>query len=128
MDAAAEMHVVVDAKRRLMLLRFGITTDGATYLDTMQRWLHRTPEAVEYDWLYDLRIYQGTVSHGDVKAFAAAYEKVAQGRDAGARSLFVTTDPGFPLWARACALSFSQRRLVVVKSMAEAEEALRRDF
>lgn len=111
-------------ERRLLHLLVEGEVDGARYLEGMLGWLGRHPEAVAYDWLYDLRNYRGSVSHEAVGCFAGAYDRVAQGVDRGARSIFVTPDPGFRFWVQACALLFPRRRLTVAPTIERAEEIL----
>ncbi len=124
MQSVADLVVKVDAARRRLTLQFGMSTDGAAYRRAMSGWLESSPEAVGFDWLYDLRRYGGSVHHDDVTAFAATYEQVAQGRDEGARSVFVSPDSGFRLWVQACALRFPRRIFAVVETLAEAEREL----
>ncbi|MBS7813530.1 hypothetical protein [Roseococcus pinisoli] len=121
------MRVDAQPDRRRLVMRFAISTTGRAFLDAMQGWLDQHPEAVGYDWLYDMRIYHGTVSHDDITQFARLYATIADERDAGRYAIFVSSDAAMPLWIRACALHFPRRILTVVRSMAEAEKLLRRE-
>ncbi|MBY0338797.1 MAG: hypothetical protein K2X11_19435 [Acetobacteraceae bacterium] len=120
MPAAAE----IDDEAALLLLRFGGAVDGPAYRAMMTSWFQRYPRAIGYDWLYDLRGYAGTISHDDVAAVAARYDPLARGRDEGRLSVFVTPDPGFRFWVRACALKFPRRRLVTVDDLPAAARLL----
>ncbi|MDB5413699.1 MAG: hypothetical protein JWR10_2034 [Rubritepida sp.] len=116
----------MQTSRQRLALCCALNTDDLAYGAAMHGWLREHPEAVLYDWLFDLRVYRGTVSHDEVARFATAYEEVARGRDAGTRAVYVSPDPTFPLWVRACSLSYTHRTLTVVQSMAEAELLLKR--
>lgn len=128
MEAGATMRVDPQADRRRLLMRFAISTNGPAFLAAMRCWMQKHPEAVGYDWLYDMRIYHGTVSHDDMTQFARDYAAIADDSDTGRCAIFVSSDPGLPLWIRACALHFPRRIFTVVRTMAEAEKLLKRDF
>lgn len=113
-------------KRRLELT-FAGEVDGPAYRRCMAEWLQRHPDAVAADWVYDLRHYRGSISHDDVLAFVRLYDAEAGRRDAGARSIFITPDPGFRYWVQACTAAFPRRVLTVVDSPAEAEGLLARE-
>ncbi len=113
----------VDEKRRLLLVFEGVA-DGADYLACMQGWLADRPEAVAWGWIHDLRACTGRVSHGDVARFGLRYRGVAGQADRGARSVFVTPDPGFRSWVQACQLEFPHRTFRIVETVAKAEAAL----
>ncbi len=121
------MRVDPQPDRRRLVMRFAISTNGRAFLEAMRGWIDQHPEAVGYDWLYDMRIYHGTVSHDDITEFARAYAAIADERDTGRYAIFVSSDAAMPLWIRACALHFPRRILTVARSMAEAEKLLRRE-
>lgn len=114
------------ARDRRLELTFAGEVDGPAYRRCMTEWLQRHPNAVSADWVYDLRNYRGTVSHDDVMAFVRLYDSEAGERDLGARSVFITPDPGFRYWVQACAAAFPRRVLTVVDTPAEAEALLAR--
>jgi len=127
MEAGATMRVDPQSDRRRLVMRFAISTNGPAFMAAMQGWIDQHPEAVGYDWLYDMRIYHGTVSHDDMTQFARAYAAIADERDTGRYAIFVSSDPGLPLWIRACGLHFPRRIFTVVRTMAEAEKLLKRE-
>jgi len=112
-------------KKRLELT-FAGEVDGVAYRRCMVEWLRRHPDAVAADWLYDPRHYHGSISHDDVLAFVRLYDAEAGERDRGARSVFVTADPGFRYWVQACSAAFPRRTLLVAGTLAEAEALLAR--
>lgn len=114
-------HYRMDEHHRILHLVFEGDVDGAAYLACMAGWLDARPEAVAWDWIYDLRAYAGRVSHGDVACFGQRYRAAAGDRDRSARSVFVTPDAGFRFWVRACQLEFPHRTFRVVGTLAEAE-------
>jgi hypothetical protein len=127
MEAGATMRVDPQADRLRLVMRFAISTNGPAFLAAMQGWIDQHPEAVGYDWLYDMRIYHGTVSHDDMTQFARAYATIADERDRGRYAIFVSPDLGLPLWIRVCALHFPRRIFTVVRTMADAEKLLKRE-
>jgi hypothetical protein len=109
---------------RRLWLEFAGDVDGDEYGRCMAGWLGAHPEAVAFDWIYDLRAYTGRVSHGDVACFGHRYREVAGEADRGARSVFVTPDAGFRFWVQACQLEFPHRAFAIVTTLEEAEAAL----
>ena len=66
------------------------------------------PELADWDWVMDLRQASGEADNADVATVARAF---GQHATAGGRSytVFVTEDPGFPLWARTMDPQFDGR-------------------
>jgi hypothetical protein len=62
-----------------------------------------------------------------VLAFVRLYDAAAGERDRGARSIFITPDPGFRYWVKACTAAFPRRVLVVVDTPEEAQALLARE-
>jgi hypothetical protein len=114
------------SQKRRLELTFAGEVDGPAYRRCMAEWLYRYPDAVAADWVYDLRQYRGSVSQDDVLSFVHLYEAAAAGQDGGARSVFITPDPGFHHWLQACATAFPRRVLIVVDTPEEAEAMLAR--
>jgi hypothetical protein len=88
----------------------------------------RHPEASDHARVYDLRGYTGTVRHEDVVRLNRALAE-----DAGVAPreiVVVTTDPAFPLWARALEATLPTRPSIAVVATPDevpaALESLRR--
>jgi hypothetical protein len=124
MQGSSTVMARYTSRRGRLELTFAGEVDGPAYRRCMAEWLQRHPEAVSADWIYDLRDYRGTVSHDDVLAFTRLYDAEAGERDRGARSVFITPDPGFRYWVQACAAAFPRRVLTVVDTLAGAEALL----
>lgn len=111
------------ARRRVTVVLTGDVT-GPDYVAWLLGLLAAEPALGGYDFLYDLRGYQGRVSHDDIAAMAPRYAALVGGRDRGAMTVLVTRDEGFRFWADLFALQFPNRLWRVVPTMEEAEAAL----
>ena len=97
--------------------------DGAAFRARMESWLAGAPGSFEFDRLYDLRSYAGTVSHDDVRHVGRLMRAAGADEDGG-RTVFVSLDRGFALWACSIQLELPRRPMVVVKTLNEAEAVL----
>lgn len=122
---AIELH----AERRAVLVVARGPVRGETYTRFVMEALARHPEAAGFARLYDLLGYTGSVGHADATRLRAA---ALAATGAAPREIVVaTTDPAFPLWARALEATLDPPPRIAVVPRREdlwpALEALRRD-
>ena len=59
------------------------------------------PEFASWDWVHDIRNASGEAGQEDVSRVASAFSLALAGEPApAAMTIFITQDPGFPLWAK----------------------------
>ena len=118
------LEVTFDAARGQFCFTAEGELESTEFRRTMEAWIAASGVAeFEHDRLWDLRAYSGTVTHEDVRHLGRLL------RDAGAnmprgRTVFVSTDAGFGLWARTMQLELPLRPMTTVASMEVAEMLL----
>ena len=120
----APYHQIDEAGRRVvMALGPGITGRKSSRL--IVELVTERPELADWDWIMDLRQSSGESDNSDVATVARAFASHAT---VGGRSytVFVTEDPGFPLWARTMDPQFDGRIHLTAPTLEAAQSLLDR--
>lgn len=99
----------VDAVRRRVFVTPPPTARGSAVSDLIISLVEARPELARWDWVHDIRNASGDADQEDrvAKAFASA---LAGEPAPAAITIFITQDPGFPLWAKVMDGFFPGRR------------------
>ena len=76
-----------------MVVRLPGTIEGKAFLDQLEVGLRATPEPWRYDYVTDMRRYEGMTLYSDLEAFSEIWNALAKGRDAGRLSAVITLNP-----------------------------------
>lgn len=120
----APYHQIDEGCRRVVLAPGpGITGRKSSRL--IVELVTERPELADWDWIMDLRQSSGESDNSDVATVARAFARHAT---VGGRSytVFVTEDPGFPLWARTMDPQFDGRIHLTAPTLEAAQSLLDR--
>lgn len=120
----APYHQLDEAARRVVITP-GPDVTGRQSSRLIVEMVTARPELADWDWIMDLRKASGEADNADVATVARAFARHAS---AGNRSytVFVTQDPGFPLWARTMDPQFDGRVHLTAPSLEAAASLLDR--
>lgn len=120
----APYHQLDEAARRVVMAP-GPAVTGRQSSRLIVEMVTARPELADWDWIMDLRQSSGEADNGDVATVARAFGRHAT---PGGRSytVFVTEDPGFPLWARTMDPQFDGRIHLTAPSLEAAQSLLDR--
>lgn len=120
----ASHHQLDEAVRRVFMAP-GPDVVGRQSARLIVEMVTARPELADWDWIMDLRQASGDADNDDVATVARAFGRHAT---PGGRSytVFVTEDPGFPLWARTMDPQFDGRIHLTAPSLEAALSLLDR--
>lgn len=112
-------------ERRLVLVHAEGEVRGPAYLSAMMSLLEADPRLLRYDFLYDLKHYEGGVTHDDLAELARRLTARFGPIDArGAVTVVATPDIGYRHWLPLINLQFPHRRFAWAPTLALAEAEL----
>lgn len=98
---------------------------GEAYVDFMLDLVRTRPETMARDRIYDLRAYEGSIAHQDLRRLGEAADALMP--DRVSNLVLVTRDRGFVFWTKAIERDLAlPRRYAIVATMEEAPPALAR--
>ena len=120
----APYHQFDEAHRRVIMAP-GPAVTGRQSARLIVELVTARPELADWDWVHDLRNSSGEADNADVATVAKTFARHAT---PGGRSytVFVTQDPGFPLWARTMDPQFDGRIHLTAPSLEAAQSLLDR--
>lgn len=115
----------IDEDHRRVTLTPGPAVTGRQSARLIVELVGARPELADWDWIMDLRQSSGESDNSDVATVARAFARHAT---VGGRSytVFVTEDPGFPLWARTMDPQFDGRIHLTAPTLEAAQSLLDR--
>jgi hypothetical protein len=87
------IRFALDETQGILVVRLHGAIEGKAFLDQLEAGLRATPEPWRYDYVTDMRRYDGMTLYSDLAAFSEIWNALAKGRDAGHLSAVITLNP-----------------------------------
>jgi hypothetical protein len=87
------LNIIGTEGKGIVVVRLHGAVEGKAFLDQLEAGLRSTPEPWRYDYVTDMRRYEGITLYSDLEAFSEIWNALAKGRDMGRLSAVITPNP-----------------------------------
>jgi hypothetical protein len=115
-----EISYRLDEARRRVTVALEGAVAGPQFNRAINGLFDARPELVEYDFVYDLLLYTGEVTHHDLDVHSGVYRRYVTEASADSYTVIVTLDRSFGYWVEVMKTQFPNRLFKIVTTVAEA--------
>ena len=118
----SRLNFTIDQPNLIIVVRYHGLVDGADLVKGLMANFNGIVDPWTYDFIFDLRRHEGTVTSDDNAELGRQWKALAKGRDAGRQSAIVSTDPLLKARLKTSQSAFPDRTLAIFDTVDEGLE------
>ncbi len=122
MTVSGRINFSVDEARRIVIVSLQGAIEGPAFTDQLIAGIKNLPQPLGYDYIDDMRQYEGVTLFKDLEAFAGVWADLVKHQDGGQLVAIISTNPVIRFRLSATRALFPKNRIETFDTLDEGVE------